>query len=439
MLQNDRSGRCGFIEPREVVLMCPPPGQATIRKADGSTVTMADELEGEGLNRAGFLQSNRKLTYHKRGWGLTIEIIRTPALGFLKMPYRGKSVLTSEPKRVSLGQLAKYCDLSKSTVSRILNHRSGEFPIRPETMAQVFQAAQKLGYRRNRLARAVASQRTHLVGLSLPTLPECHMQAEPFVTPVSHLFISAVFAHPLFASYDLVIHKRDKDSDMLNMEDLLDGMLYVDPEGKSGEPLRKVLRSFPVVVMGTIPNSASWLVTVDVNNRSVGSLAARHLRDQGAEELLILIPATYSQFGCFQQREEGCMGEAQNIFQSARRPVSLRVGDDTESIRQAIAPHLGSGRKLGIFLTDDRHCAPLLLALSQLGVRLPEDALLVSMGIEGHGQSSQSLVTTIDIPLYEIGAKATDLLLRVLTGEKTYQPAAHVVPEKLTVRSSTAV
>lgn len=42
--------------------MCPPPGQATIRKADGSTVTMADELEGEGLNRAGFLQSNRKLT-----------------------------------------------------------------------------------------------------------------------------------------------------------------------------------------------------------------------------------------------------------------------------------------------------------------------------------------------------------------------------------------
>ena len=53
------------------------------------------------------------------------------------------------------------------------------------------------------------------------------------------------------------------------------------------------------------------------------------------------------------------MGEAQNIFQSARRPVSLRVGDDTESIRQAIAPHLGSGRKLGIFLIDDRHCAPL--------------------------------------------------------------------------------
>lgn len=353
------------------------------------------------------------------------------------MPYRGKNVEPLEPKRVTLAQLAEYCDLSKSTVSRILNNRSGEFPIRPDTMEQVFRAAEELGYRRNRLARAVASQRTHLVGLSLPTLPEHRKRSESFVTPVSHFFISAVFAHPLFASYDLVIHKRDKDSDMLNTEDLLDGMLYVDPEGKSSELLKKVLSYFPVVVMGTIPGSESWLVTVDVNNRSVGAVAARHLYERKAEELLILIPETYSQFGCFVQREEGFLKEAKSRLKLAAKCMSARVGDDAESIRQAIAPYLKTKRKLGIFLADDRHCSSLLQALELSNVRLPEDVLLVSMGMEGYELPSQSHVTTVDIPLYDIAAEAADLLLRILTGEKTYQPKSHEVPEKLTVRAST--
>lgn len=353
------------------------------------------------------------------------------------MPYRGNSARPSEPKRVTLAQLAEYCDLSKSTVSRILNHRSAKFPIRPETMEEVFRAAEELGYRRNRLARAVASQRTHLVGLSLPTLPEHRMRSESFVTPVSHHFISAVFAHPLFASYDLVMHKRDRDSDMLNTEDLLDGMLYVDPEGKSSELLKRVLGYFPVVVMGTIPDSESWLVTVDVNNRSVGALAAKHLSDREAEELLIIIPETYSQFGCFNQREEGFLRKAKSLLKPSAKALSLRVGDDAESIGEALRPYLGKKRKLGIFLAYDRHCGSVLQALQRANVRLPEDGLLISMGTEGHELPAQSHVTTVDIPLYDIAAEATDLLLKVLTGRGTYLPKSHEVPEKLTVRAST--
>lgn len=353
------------------------------------------------------------------------------------MPYKGSKVQSPSPKRVTLAQLADYCNLSKSTVSRILNRRSGEFPIRPETMTEVFKAAEELGYRRNRLARAVASQRTHLIGLSLPTLPEHRMKAEAFVTPVSHHFISAVFAHPLFASYDLVIHKRDQDLDMMDGDDLLDGLLYVDPEGKSGDLLKKVLGYVPVVVMGTIPDSESWLVSVDINNRSVGKVAAQHLFDRGAEEMLIIIPESYADFGCFNQRESGFLKKASSLTKTKEHGVSVRVGDDVESIRLAIRPHLKRKAKLGIFLAEDRHCSALLQALELEKTRVPEDVLLLSMGTEGHEPTSQNGVTTVDVPLYDIAAKATDLLLKILTGESPYEPEAHQVPEKLSVRGST--
>lgn len=303
-------------------------------------------------------------------------------------------------------------------------------------MDEVFRAAEELGYRRNRLARAVASQRTHLVGLSMPTLPEHRMNSESFVTPVSHHFISAVFAHPLFASYDLVIHKRDRGSDIRSSEDLLDGLLYVDPEGSSGDLLREVLTYFPIVVMGTIPGSESWLITVDVNNRSFGEIAAQHLLERGAEELLIIIPETYAEFGCFNQRKEGFLKKGRSRAKSLNSE-SLRVGEDAESIRQALQPYLQKKKKLGIFLADDRHCGPLLQALNLANVRIPDDALFLSMGTAGHTPIDQNNVTTIDVPMYEIAAKATDLLLKILNGDASYTPNFYEVKEQFSPRGST--
>jgi len=68
--------------------------------------------------------------------------------------------------RVTLGDIAQHCNVSKATVSRVLNERLNEFPVSEEMIQRVKNAAEQLDYRPNRLARAIRSQRTHLIGLS---------------------------------------------------------------------------------------------------------------------------------------------------------------------------------------------------------------------------------------------------------------------------------
>ena len=68
---------------------------------------------------------------------------------------------------VTLAQVARVAGVSDITVSRVLRN-SG--PISAETRARVLGAVQATGYVRNRLAGALASSRSSLVGVVLPSL-----------------------------------------------------------------------------------------------------------------------------------------------------------------------------------------------------------------------------------------------------------------------------
>ena len=344
--------------------------------------------------------------------------------------------------RVTLAELAAHCGLSKSTVSRILNERFGQFPISPETIESVRRAAVELGYRRNRLARAMADRRTHLVGISFPTLPSLDDKTNPtgpFFSPVSHHFISGVFAHPLFAAYDLVIHKRDKPGQMTDAhegDDLLDGLLYLDPEGHSEDYLRNALRLFPVVLMGTVEKSKSWLMNVDVDNRSIGARAAAHLIERGARRLVVVTPKNYESFACLLKREEGFLNHAAKLAPVGVKTSVIHMENDMDIVRNPLFQMVKGDGPVGIFLTAEYLCGKVSNALHSMGLSFPGPILLISSGVQNHVPHEMANITSIDVPLFDMAVKATDLLLRILNGETIYTPGFHEIHAVLTVRGS---
>ena len=72
-------------------------------------------------------------------------------------------------KPVKLDDVAKEAGVSKTTVSRVLNHRGY---LSDETIAKVEQAMEKLNYRPNAIARQLYKQETKLVGLIFPTIDD---------------------------------------------------------------------------------------------------------------------------------------------------------------------------------------------------------------------------------------------------------------------------
>lgn len=68
----------------------------------------------------------------------------------------------SHLKRATIKDIAQDLQLSPSTVSRAL---AGDVNLRPETKERIYAAADRLGYRRNRLAVSLKKGRTNIIGV----------------------------------------------------------------------------------------------------------------------------------------------------------------------------------------------------------------------------------------------------------------------------------
>ena len=77
---------------------------------------------------------------------------------------------------LTLESVAAEAGVSRATVSRVVN---GGHRVSPGTQRVVELAIERLGYRPNRAARALATRRTDSVGLVIPE-PTQHVFADPF-------------------------------------------------------------------------------------------------------------------------------------------------------------------------------------------------------------------------------------------------------------------
>ena len=75
-------------------------------------------------------------------------------------------------KSCTIRELARHVGLSTCTVSRVLNHRSGELPIPEKTQERIREAARALNYVPNVNAQRFFKRRSNVIGLLVPPQEE---------------------------------------------------------------------------------------------------------------------------------------------------------------------------------------------------------------------------------------------------------------------------
>lgn len=73
--------------------------------------------------------------------------------------------MSESDANATVKDVAEAAGVSTATVSRVLN---GDAKVRPETAARVMEQVEKLGYRMNRIARSLKTNRTHTIGIVAP-------------------------------------------------------------------------------------------------------------------------------------------------------------------------------------------------------------------------------------------------------------------------------
>jgi DNA-binding LacI/PurR family transcriptional regulator len=324
-----------------------------------------------------------------------------------------------------MSDVGRLAGVSHQTVSRVLN---GHPNVRPETRRRVLAAMSELGYRPNLPARALATGRSHTLGVvSFDTT---------LYGPASTLLGIERAAHE--AGYFIVVASMealDRASLIDAVERLriqrVDGILAVAPLKVAAEALPHVPDEIPLVaVEGGPPGEVP---VVEVDQLAGARSATRHLLDLGhATVWHISGPAD------FLEAERRLEGWRETLAAAGTEEPPPLSGDWSARSGYDLGRRLAGDREVtAIFVANDQMALGALRALHEAGRSVPGDVSVV--GFDDIPEAAYFLppLTTIRQDFDELGRRSLRLLLRVIEGGDR-RTAVPVAPE-LVVRASTGV
>jgi DNA-binding LacI/PurR family transcriptional regulator len=188
--------------------------------------------------------------------------------------------------------IAAAASVSQSTVSRVLSGASTSVPIAPETRERVLQAAQRLGYRPNPLARGLRGASTNLIGAVVRDF------SDPFFAGAVEALVVESMAH----GYNIVLgHVDGRLDEAVSLTSVLEtrhtdaivllGDMQVQPR------LLDDLRSSSVPVVGLWQGTSPLeFPTVDTDDRAGIRAGLDHLASLGHRRIAFLsaeLPVDY--------------------------------------------------------------------------------------------------------------------------------------------------
>lgn len=331
----------------------------------------------------------------------------------------------------TLADIAEALAVSKMTVSRAINN---DPVVHPDTRARVLAMAQQMNYRPNQHARALATNRSHLLGLVVPDLMHSYF-AE---------IAKAIEVVARAANYEVVICNTEEnaDSELREVEALryrTDGLIIASavPINKS-EKYRRFLKEGTKIVLVDryFKNIRCPAVTTD--DVEVGRLATEHLIRQGHRRIGHL---RGSDIAVAVNRLEGYVQALTKHRLRVDERLIRRCGFFESDGYAAMQAWMAEGTvPSALFAANDPIAIGAMRALQEAGISVPEKVAVVGAGNIHYGDMLQVPLTTITWDKAGMGQQATKLLLDALDQEKngaaqSVAPRLIVAPE-LVVRKS---
>jgi LacI family transcriptional regulator len=320
-------------------------------------------------------------------------------------------------KSVGIRDVAEKAGVSVTTVSHVLND-TPHTRVAEETRVRVRDAARTLGYGPNRMAQALRTNRSGLIGL---------LSEEIATTPHAGRIILGAQDAAREHDLTLVIINTERQADGSSHRDdvqalidrQVDAMLYATMYHRQVS-LPPNMQGLPAVLIDSTDRAG--IVPAVVPDEVGGAIAAvSHLVEAGHTRIGFLnndddVPATHLRFAGYRQ-----------VLQENGIPFdeALVASAPSETIPgHALAHEMlsRSERPTALFCYNDRMAMGAYRAAAELGLEIPRDLSIV--GFDNQELIAANLfpgLTTVALPHYEMGAWAVETLVHLIHGEAEYR------------------
>lgn len=305
-----------------------------------------------------------------------------------------------------LEDVAKRANLSKTTVSRVLNKRGY---LSQKTIDKVYQAMEELDYHPNVVARQLYKNKTDLIGILLPTV------ANPFFGELTAALEDRLYQQGFKVIIGNSMNNPQKEADYLQqlLIKQVDGLIV----GSHNQGIQQYRHAgLPVVSIDRIMNQDIPVIASD--NYRGGQLATERLIAQGVRKIIhtngphdLATPAQRRRLAYEDSMEE-------HNLQPITYELDFNISTiDKDKVFQRIFVEHPDVE--AIFASNDTDAVQIIQLAQAGGRQVPRDLLVI--GYDGT-QLVRELVpqlTTIIQPIAQIAQTAVEVLQRRLAKQTT--------------------
>lgn len=329
---------------------------------------------------------------------------------------------------ITLKEIAEQCSVSITTVSNILNGKSN---VSEETKARVLQVIKETGYRPNYMARGLRASKTNSIGLIIDDLME--FSSPDIIDGIMSYFdehqYKAILENLRFYSkwgtkwyhnkgYEKAVQQAIEEFVSIKV----DGIIYVAGHARCISCIPKGL-NIPLVISYAFTEQ-SGISSVEFDDMKAACDMTTNLIKNGHKKIAV-IAGTKTNIHT-QRRLEG--------YKKAIKENGLEdcghlkyANWDRESGYEAAGELLSDSECTAVFCFNDLMAAGVYDYLYEKKLIPGKDISVAGYDNRTMSQYLKPTLTTVEIPLYDIGRKSAEVILNQISNPDNFKPQQYFV------------
>lgn len=335
-----------------------------------------------------------------------------------------REVICLDKQTITIYDVAREAGVSMATVSRVVN---GNPNVKPSTRKKVSKVIDRLNYRPNAVARGLASKKTTTVGVILPS--------------VTNLFFASLARGiddiAAMYKYNIILansdESKEKELSVFNtiLDNQVDGMIFMAQNVTDSIKEEINRTNTPVVFAGSaIDKDKYYSVNIDIV--SAFKEASSYLLKESDRVALI---TERPHILLSNQRIDGYKLAHEELGKKFDEDLIIQGNIDYKNA-EMIVDQLVNLKATAALIYEDALAASVMNELIHRDIKVPEDFQIITSDNSLVTEIARPQLSSIQQPLYDIGAVAMRLLTKVMNNEEIEEKTV-TLPYKLKHRGST--
>ncbi len=270
---------------------------------------------------------------------------------------------------ITISEIARLANVSKTTVSRVLNNKPD---VQPETREKIKRLIEELDYQPNIFAKGISNKKSHTIGLLIP-----YSANYIFSNPFYYEIIRGVSNEANKKGYYILFCYSEEDNYLIALrQKRFDGVIVVSPGKEHKRLFDEIIDAdVPVVAISKVPGMPE-IKFVDTDNFNGAFKAVEHLISLGHKKIgYINGPESLaSSTDRFEGYKKALESHGIAYDEKLIEPGDTSINSGFKAMQNLIQSNSGIS---AVFVASDLMAVGVINAINSAGKKVPDDISVV--------------------------------------------------------------